>query len=55
MSRIEAYLLGHVENTTFTASLIVSTNELLGNNLDKNCGRRNDEKPPSEGYPVFQD
>lgn len=25
-----------MENTTFTASLILSTNELLGNNLDKN-------------------
>lgn len=37
MSRIEAWLLSHVENTTFTASLILSTNELLGNNLDKNA------------------
>lgn len=37
MSRIEAWLLSHVENSTFTASLILSTNELLGNNLDKNA------------------
>lgn len=37
MNRIEAWLLNHVENTTFTVSLILSTNEVLGNNLDKNA------------------
>lgn len=37
MSRIETWLLSHVENTTFTVSLILSTNDFLGNNLDKNA------------------
>lgn len=36
ISRIETWLLSHVENTTFTASLILSTKGLLGDDLDKN-------------------
>lgn len=37
ISRIERWLLSHVENTTFTASLILSTKDLLGDDLDKNA------------------
>ncbi|KAE8550761.1 hypothetical protein EYB25_006989 [Talaromyces marneffei] len=51
--KIEAYLLDHVENTTFTAHSIHK--RITRKQPRQECGRRNDQEPPSKGYSVFQD